>query len=297
MTNARVDPKDETFGQAIRRIGAVLKSQWDIDRTGLTPQPKDYRASAAAWASIIGVYVLGWGESTLRALSVVLDWEGAPTGRPVGTVPGRTADLIMEVAVASTAAAFIWAFRRYGQARHIRPASWRTSLWAFPVYYMAVVAGMLTTGLISAAFGLPDHDFHSPVISEPLLRTLNVLLSGMAGPAEELALLALVVVALRATGHSWRDVIITAMIVRVPFHLMYGWGAVGLAVWAALAVLLYKRTGAIVAIIFGHATWNMLLGITAGSELFTELAGLLQYVIGITGGLFLLVLLIRALKV
>lgn len=154
------------------------------------------------------------------------------------------------------AAALIWAFRQYAHARPAA-ATWRTSIKTFPVSYIAVLLGFIAASLMSRLFQLTGHTFDDEELSDPLLAALTIINAGMAGPAEELALLALVVVALRATGHGWTIVLIAAAAVRVPFHLYYGWGAFGFSVWACLIVLLYKRTGAIVAIILGHATFNM----------------------------------------
>ena len=94
---------------------------------------------------------------------------------------------------------------------------------------------------------------------------------GMAGPTEELVLLALVVTALRRAGYSWRVVCIVAVVVRVPFHLYYGWGAIFLAVWAVLMVALYRRVGTAVPIAAAHAMWDI-----TGTPGFTEIGTIVK---------------------
>lgn len=239
-----------------KHLWRTIRDELSIDRTGITtPQPAA-RAKAAAWAAILGVYLLGWGRATYNALEILLEWRTVPTQRPAGTVNGAILALSQALAIVLVAAVLIWAFRQYA---HARPAAvtWRTSIKTFPVSYIAVLLGFIAASLVSRLFQLTEHTFDAEELSDPLLAVLTIINAGMAGPAEELALLALVVVALRTTSHNWPVVLIAAAAVRIPFHLYYGWGAIGLAVWACLTVLLYKRTGAIAAIILGHATFNM----------------------------------------
>jgi hypothetical protein len=113
--------------------------------------------------------------------------------------------------------------------------------------YFVVALGFGASAGLNLIFGSTANQLPTQPIYDPVLNVLNIVTTGMAGPTEELVLLALVVVALRATGHSWAVVTIAAVALRVPFHLYYGWAAIGLAVWAALMVVLYRRTGAIVA--------------------------------------------------
>ncbi|MGO3233200.1 MAG: CPBP family glutamic-type intramembrane protease [Microbacterium sp.] len=240
----------------MKNMWQTIRDEVSIDRTGITAPRPTTRARIAAWAAILGVFLLGWGRATYNALEILLGWSTVPTHRPVGTTNGAVLALIQEIAIVLIAAALIWAFRQYAHARPAA-ASWRTSIKTFPVSYIAVLLGFGTASFVSWLFQLTEHTFGVEDLSDPLLAVLTIINAGMAGPAEELALLALVVVALRAAGHGWTIVFLAAAAVRVPFHLYYGWGAFGLAVWACLIVLLYKRTGAIAAIILGHATFNL----------------------------------------
>lgn len=268
-------PARTTLRDALRHIQVEIASQFAIDRTGITRRDVPARAKAAAWAAIVGVYVVGWSEGVRVAVAMLFGWSPVPDAWPTGTIPGRTANIVRDVAVVLIAAALIWAFRQYAGAA-VQRATWKTSVRTFPVGYTAVFLGFSVAAGLSTILGLPANEFVTQSIDDPLLTALNVINSGMAGPTEELALLALVVVALRATGHTWPVVVIAAIAVRVPFHLYYGWGAIGLAVWAALMVALYKRTGAIVAIVLEHATFNMLN--YAG-----EIGGILKTVFALAG--------------
>ena len=277
-THDRMDApkkKPASLRDALGHIRAEITAQLTIDRTGITDRTAPMRAKAAAWVAIIGIYIVGWGDGVRVAIAMLFEWVPIPDEWPIGTVSGLTKNIVRDVAVVLIAAALIWAFRQYANAS-VPLAGWKTSVKTFPVGYVAVVLGFGISGILTTTFGFHANVFDVPHIDDPLLKVLNIVNSGMAGPSEELALLALVVVALRATGHSWTVVVLAAIVVRVPFHLYYGWGAIGLAVWAALMVVLYRRTGAIVAIILEHATFNLLN--YAG-----EAGGLLRVLIAIAG--------------
>lgn len=256
----------ESISEALGRIGEGLREELAIDRTGIDGhRVVPLRAKAAAWAAIIGLYALGWGGGVQRAVEVAFRWVPAIEVWPVPSFPGQTSSLIRYLAVVLLAASLIWVFRQYAGAR-VRAATWTTSIKTFPVGYLAVTLGFAFATLLNRVVGFQENQLELSPIDDPLQLALSIVNDGMAGPTEELALLALVVVALRATGHGWWTVVIAAIVLRVPFHLYYGWGAIGLAVWAALMVALYRRTGAIVAIILAHATFNMLnyLGLVGG---------------------------------
>jgi hypothetical protein len=242
---------------ADKRLEDFVRAQLAIDRTGIVRRPAPARAKGAAWAIIIGAYLVGWWDGNVAAFKIALGLVPVPDHRPVGTVEGEVGALVSAVAAVLVASAGIWAFRQYANATPA-VARWGTSIKAFFLGNFAVFVGFAIAAGISGIFSLPENRLELPPQVDPLLNTLDVINSGMAGPAEELALLALVVVALRATGHSWAMVIATAIVLRVPFHLYYGWGAVGLSVWAALMVPLYRRTNAIVAILLAHAVFNTL---------------------------------------
>jgi hypothetical protein len=272
----------DSFKTATGKLRAAI---FDVDRTGIIPRPSTARAKAAAWASIVGLYLAGWGDGTYRAFAILLGWVPTPDTWPVGTVASRSQGIVQTLGIVIVALALIWAFRQYAAAQPPR-VPLRTSLQAFLLGYVAVSTGFVLTAGIGELIGHPLNQFPVEPIDDPLLAVLNVIDDGMAGPAEELALLALVVIALRATGHSWTVVTIAAIAVRLPFHAYYGWSIIGLAAWAALMVLIYKRTGAILALILEHASWNMLN--SAG-----EIGGVMKALFVVGGVAVIVVFLVR----
>lgn len=280
--NTAPKPQKATLRAFLGFLREEIRAQLAIDRTGIVGTVAPARAKAAAWAAIVGVYIIGWGEGIRRAIEMLFEWSPVPDEFPTGTVAGRTTSIIGDVAVVLIAAALIWAFRRYAGAT-VQAASWRTSIRTFPVGYFVVMLGFGIGGVLNTIFGFQANVFETPHIDDPLLLALNIVSGGMAGPTEELALLALVVVALRATGYRWWTVVAVAIVLRVPFHLYYGWGAIGLGVWAALMVVLYRRTLAIGAIMLEHATFNMFN--YAG-----ELGGTIKVLLTFAGAMVIIVL-------
>jgi hypothetical protein len=68
--------------------------------------------------------------------------------------------------------------------------------------------------------------------------------------------------AFRSAGISRKIIAVTAALLRVSFHFYYGWEAIGMAVWPALIVALYRYSGAIWGIIIAHS-WLDLAGTPA----------------------------------
>ncbi|OYC98394.1 CPBP family glutamic-type intramembrane protease [Microbacterium sp. Yaish 1] len=120
----------------------------------------------------------------------------------------------------------------------------------------AMGSGFIARGAISENFGLTMNGYPQPDYDTFSSRLLGLADPMMAGPTEELVLMALVVTALRTAGYSRWAVCVTAVAVRVPFHLHYGWVALGLTVRALLIIVLHCRTNALFAIVLAHAAFN-----------------------------------------
>ena len=93
--------------------------------------------------------------------------------------------------------------------------------------------------------------------------TLYLIGMFLAGPTEELVLLALPVVGLRHAGMPWWAVTCVAVALRVPFHLYYGWAAFAIGVWPVLAVLLFRRVGMITPMIVAHGMYDVSTAMTS----------------------------------
>lgn len=255
-----------------RRLLVVVRAQLAIDRTQLVPAEHRRRAVQVwAWVAIGVLFAAGWGRGTVAAIAILLG--EAPHSLPLGpeTIGLQVRNLLIDVAIVVAAIVALVLFRRVPTPRSafpkIRPStSWR----AFFVAPLPVVFGFGLLGVANSITGTGQGYPHPDIEGWPAL-LLYAASGGMAGPTEELVLLALVVTALRRAGYSWRVVCIVAVIVRVPFHLYYGWGAIFLAVWAVLMVVLYRRVGTTVPIAAAHAMWDI-----TGTPGFTEIGTIVK---------------------
>lgn len=241
------------------RVDAAIQRDLFTDRLGITEMPKGPHRRGQrllAWVLIVGVYLLGWGLSTQSAFTMLLNDGHFPRG-PY-TVGLFLTNLLFDVLVVAIAAVSIVWFLPRSSAR---PARWKTSLRTVPIYHALPFVVMLSAAGVSTIVGLANYEYpprEYPTDALVLMRAIN---SAMAGPCEELALLALPVIALRRVGYSWTVVCIVAACLRVPFHMYYGWGTLLFAFWAIGAVFLYRRTCAIGAIVFSHALHNFVIGL------------------------------------
>ncbi len=79
----------------------------------------------------------------------------------------------------------------------------------------------------------------------------------LSGAVEKIMVLAVPVVALRAAGHRWPTIPITAVLLRTAFHVYYGAIAIlAHLAWALALALLYIATGRIWPLFLVHAMNN-----------------------------------------
>lgn len=224
------------------------------DRLPITPlrvSSERTRLRWAAWSSIATLWLIGWGSATLSAFERLATGEAPAPPSIVGMLSSTLVDLCIVIG------AGLLAFRMFAPSAR----GWaRLRCWPMLVP-VAVLLGLCSFGL-TALFNVVAHleTYTYPLETgqDPLRNTLQIFGIVLAGPTEELALLALVVLALRRCGYSWWTVGVVAILVRVPFHVYYGWGAIfGFGVWAILCVVVYRWCGTILPFIVGHSVSNL----------------------------------------
>jgi hypothetical protein len=256
-----------------------VRAQLQIDHTGAFPQPDAnlWHLRTHAWLAIVMLFAIGWGLPAIQAVAILvgIPYEPAPL-----TTEHLAEAIVTKAAVIVGAIFIIRYFRRHSSCDAVRP-SLRVAGFTFAGAFAATLIGFSAGRLIAL---LPNLSWMSyPPVESPTMAThvLRMVLSGLAGPSEELALMALVVIALRTSGYGWRTVLVVAVLVRVPFHLYYGWGAIGLALWAVLIVGLYRRTGALTAIIVAHSAWNLAIYLPGATSTYLTLAVVLLGIVGL----------------
>ncbi len=120
------------------------------------------------------------------------------------------------------------------------------AIWAL---LALIVGGAITTALAAGKLGQPAFQDNS--------YTLYATAASLAaGVVEETVVLAFVVSALRQAGRTLPEILIIAIALRMSYHDYYGPGVVGIAVWAAVFIWLYLRTGSIIPLIIVHFFWD-----------------------------------------
>jgi uncharacterized protein len=89
------------------------------------------------------------------------------------------------------------------------------------------------------------------------LTTAQVIAGVAAGILEEIVVLGFLVRRLEQLGFRSSWVIVIAVLVRVSYHLYYGWNAVPIALWALVSVLVYLRIRRLLPFILCHIAWDV----------------------------------------
>jgi len=140
---------------------------------------------------------------------------------------------------------FGWPRKRDGRAGAAQ--SLRIGVWAIS----ALLAGGVVTGILARGnkLGQPAHQDASYVI-------YTVAASLTAGIVEETVVLAFVVTTLRQARRPLPEIVLVAVLLRCSYHDYYGLGVLGIAVWAAIFVWLFLRTGSVLPLIVVHVLWD-----------------------------------------
>jgi membrane protease YdiL (CAAX protease family) len=125
--------------------------------------------------------------------------------------------------------------------------AFRIAVWAL----MALVAGgLITSALATGSLGQPVRPDDSYLVYASAA-------SLAAGVVEEMIVLAFVVTTLWQAARPLPEIVIVAVLLRCSYHIYYGPGVAGIAVWAAVFVWLFLRSGSVVPMIVVHFLWDL----------------------------------------
>ncbi|MFC3297882.1 CPBP family glutamic-type intramembrane protease [Clavibacter michiganensis] len=254
---------------SFRAIPEQLQQLLCVDRLQADPLPLErgwprtaFRMSV--WLLIAVLWWIEFGAGTIAAVRILI---GIPYTAPTydgsaASVQDQVLSVLHDVVFSILAGwALVTLVRLHvpgGSTVHYRhPGRWVAGALSIPFTTFAISLGFSTVGLVNTVLQLPQKGFPASTYDGAWAQWLGLADSAMAGPTEELALLGVVVVGLRRIGCPWVVVCITAVVVRLPFHMYYGVGAIGLSVWVLLLVLIYRRTGTIWGIIVAHSLWDV----------------------------------------
>lgn len=225
MTQHGTASRAHGFIEAVRPLGDALRRQVLIDRTQLQPVMGHIAlVRVLAWVAIAGIFAWGWGRGTILAIEILFGATITPPTFGSGSIEHQISSLVEDAALVAVAVLVIILFRRLpappSQFPRVRPSTWWKTFLVAPA---AVMLGF-TLASVQTTFGGPTIAYPNATTHGTMSTLLYGLSGAMAGPMEELALLAMVVTVLRRSGYTWPVVYTVAVVVRVPFHLYYGWG-------------------------------------------------------------------------
>lgn len=238
-----------------RPVGRPASAHW----WSIQPPPPGDRISARrAYAEVLVVFAAFFAANIIAGGEALAGRLPAPSGSWAIFVPNSVSELakcVVAVLVVVLLSArrgisprglgFGWARKRNGSpgaAQNLRIAAWA---------FVALIAG----GSVTLPFA------HGRHVLEPLVRDYSYLLYSMtaslnAGIVEETVVLAFVVTTLRQARRPLPEILVVAVLLRCSYHDYYGWGVLGIAVWASVFVWLYLRSGSILPLIVVHVLWD-----------------------------------------
>ena len=123
----------------------------------------------------------------------------------------------------------------------------RMGVWAI---LTLAVGGLITDALAG------KHHLAQPLVQDNSYLMYVTAASVAAGVIEETVVLAFVVTTLRQAGRPLAEILAVAVLLRCSYHDYYGLGVIGIAVWAAVFVWLFLRTGSVIPLIVVHFLWD-----------------------------------------
>lgn len=156
----------------------------------------------------------------------------------------------------------------YAHVMGPRPPAERSKGWQFSRAYfvsMAGVLGFLISVIVYAAVSHQQTGAPSQGNSAYLV-PVGLFVALAAGFGEEMLVTGLTVNALETAGVSGKRVWIiylTAVCLRIPFHLYYGWAAFGVIIFTVVNIWVYRRWRLLWPVVLAHATYDFVESIGA----------------------------------
>ncbi|MCW2855263.1 MAG: family intrarane metalloprotease [Marmoricola sp.] len=235
-----------TVVAAVRRWPSRL-SGWltahEVERTGRT-------GPTGALLRVACVYVIGFALPIYAAIRYLTS---AHIRALAHTATGWSIQSIIVLTLTAVAAVIAVAFLAIEAPSWSKPrvpgARWSAELKAFGLGWCATLAGSIASDLLGIGAYPRSHAAASawPSAAGALF----------AGPVEEIVVLVVPLVFLRAAKWPWWQVIIAGLVLRLAYHVYCGFPAAGLTVWAVAMIFIYLRFHAILGLILAHSYWDM----------------------------------------
>jgi len=236
-------------------VGRPARAHW---WSAQEPPPAGAISARRAYAEVLLVFAAFFAASVVAGGETLARRYPAPSGSWAVFTPAILSELgmcVLAVLVTVLLSArrgisarwlgFGWPRKRDGRPGFAQ--SLRIGVWAIS----ALLAGGVVTGILAMGnkLGQPAHQDASYVM-------YTVAASLTAGIVEETVVLAFVVTTLRQARRPLPEIVLVAVLLRCSYHDYYGLGVLGIAVWAAIFVWLFLRTGSVLPLIVVHVLWD-----------------------------------------
>lgn len=234
-----------------------------------------------AWFWVLGLYIVGgWAGGTYNAIRFLLGDLATP---PVMSWPqvGRMA--VHSIPPLVAAGLGLGACAKVG-ATAARLGLLPENGWRTIAIDGVIVSLLAWSSKISftIGFSIGGSENAQNSTGSTYARVANIIHGTAAGIGEEVAILAVPVVILRAARQPWWAIVVAATALRLSFHTYYGWGTLGLTVWALTSLALFVATRRLLPLIVAHVLWNVvphITGVADSSLWFTMTFGVLGAVV------------------
>lgn len=250
-----------------------------------------------------GSWFAGFSIATATAITSLLDPSAGETTAepPLGLTVSRVLLALLSIVCALAAcwrmanARFPWphqpgrrstilswhTFARRGRRLGMlhSPRSLTTGLWVYLIYFAVLLCGKSIGDFLTEVVS-PSEPAQYPFAATSSSGYVwgQLALLALAGPTEELLFAAtmplLAFMVIKNKSVALLSAVVVSTVLRVMFHLYYGLPAsVGIAFWAATAVLLWWKTGQLLSLVLAHSANNVIAGLNQFSEHFPRWAG------------------------
>jgi hypothetical protein len=228
----------------------------DASGDGAGGRPLEIRPSTA-YALVVLLYLVAFLGSTTNAVLIATGRLASGRTGTAGTGWGAVSAVaqLFGWGLGAVALALLVAGRyAFGTAEvGLRPATGRGGRRRDVDLAAVVVAGgMLTTVAMTAIASVTGYATRPAGGS-----WVAAVLSLLAGPVEELSVLAVPVLLLRAARQRLWRIAVLLLALRLSYHVYYGWPSVAIVVWGAVALAVYWRTGRLLPVVIAHSGWDL----------------------------------------
>lgn len=243
---------------------------------------RPFSSAAVVYVLVLGLYVAGeYLTGTAAAFRYLAMRGGTSPARP--DVPATHFqevfwDSLSGIAVAVVVLVLVLKLLGVRARAVLAPGSPSSTGFNTLIYIALMLLAAAVMAGLSGVFGF-ESSYPMPEANGPWTLPGSLLDTLRAGFGEEILLVIVPVLLLRSVRQPWWAILTVLTVLRVSFHAYYGWPALGLILWAFLAVVFFYFTRCGVALIAGHAIRNA-MGVLVffGGEVGANLLGVLVLV-------------------